>query len=255
VDFWVSILDGFLTDDKDFKKIRLQKILSEFFGVSRRKAEVLITEKKVVINGKTAELGDKADLKAKICVLGKQLNIDNRVQKRYIALYKTKGYITTTNDEKNRKTILDLVKFFKERLYPIGRLDKDSEGLILLTNDGEFANSVMHPSKKIKKTYEVVVNQRVSKKQLEGLKNPSTLLKQKLQKSQVCLAKNFLNKSKLIITLKEGKNRQIRRACEALNLKVLLLKRVSIGGLKLKNLKPGNFLELSYEKIKRLIEK
>ncbi|MDR1467353.1 MAG: rRNA pseudouridine synthase [Oscillospiraceae bacterium] len=226
------------------KKIRIQKILSEHSISSRRASETLIREGKVKVNGKIAKIGDKIDpVVDKLTVSGKILK--KTEDKVYVSLYKPKGYITTMRDDRGRKTVVDLVKRLKTRVYPVGRLDKDSEGLLILTNDGDFANFMMLPSKRVSKDYVVTVSPRVFEHQIKKLENPSKLLGVKLLPAKVLVVKNFNNGSVLNITLKEGKNRQIRKMCNALKLNVKKLKRVAIGGIKIGNLKPGEYKKIT----------
>lgn len=151
-------------------KIRLQKILSDNGIASRRKSEDLINSGHVKVNGHIAKIGDKADPKHDvITVNGKRLI--KKQQNIYIMLHKPRGYVTTMSDEQGRKCVADLIHGIKTRIYPIGRLDRNSEGLILLTNDGEFANAMMHPSKHVPKTYRVTVRQEPTDEQLEAMRN------------------------------------------------------------------------------------
>ncbi|MDR0404474.1 MAG: rRNA pseudouridine synthase [Oscillospiraceae bacterium] len=232
------------------KEIRIQKVLSEFSVSSRRGSEVLIREKKVKINGKIAKIGDKINPKVDIITVCERV-VDNKSPRIYIALYKPRGYVTTVRDEHGRKTVIDLVKNVGSRVYPVGRLDKDSEGLLILTNDGDFANFMMSPSKHVEKKYIVIVTPRVLDAQIENLKNPSALLHTKLSPVKVSLVENSRDSSILSLILTEGKNRQIRRMCAALNLQVKKLKRVAIGSIKIGNLKPGKYRKILPKKLSK----
>ena len=233
------------------KKIRIQKVIADRGFTSRRKAEELIKNGLVKVNGKVVNLGDKVLPNEKIYVNGKE--VINQDKKHYIMLNKPRGYVSTVSDELNRKCVLDLVSDVKERIYPIGRLDKDSEGLLLLTNDGNFMNSILHPSKHVEKVYKVTVKPKISEKQLTdlcvGVKIDGFLY----VPFKVNILKEKYDRSVLEITLKEGKNRQIRKMCEAVGLKVAKLKRVSIGGLKLGMLKIGEYRELTSEERKNIL--
>ena len=233
---------------KDNKE-RIQKILSDFGFTSRRKAEKLIEEGRVTLNGRKAKLGDKA-LKGKdiIKVDGEEIKgIDKN--KYYIMLYKPRGFLSAAVDDRGRKCVTDLVKDIKARLYPVGRLDKDSEGLLLMTNDGEFANAVMHPKNHIEKKYRVTVKPRASEEQLVKLSTCNMIDDESIMPAIVEVVKQTDDRSVLEIILKEGKNRQIRKMCEIANLKVSKLKRVAIGGIKLGMLQVGKYRDLTKNEI------
>lgn len=224
---------------------RVQKIISNSGYCSRRKAEVLIEQGKVKVNNKTISLGDKADKdKDFIEVEGKRLRKED---KRYIIFNKPKGYSTTLKDPKEKKLITEFIKT-KERVYPVGRLDKYSKGLLLLTNDGDFANKIMHPRYEIKKTYLVETRKPLSDDDLKKLRNGIIIEGKKTSKADVKkLEDNFFE-----ITIHEGRNRIIRKMIFALNNSVMELERVKIGKLELGNLNEGKFRELK-EKEKKLI--
>ena len=238
------------------KLVRVQKYLSSCGFTSRRSAEYLILNKKILINEKYAKLGDKIDPEKDIVKIGKTLIKDSTKNKKYyIALYKPKGYVTSMKDEFSRKCIADLVKNIKTRVYPIGRLDKNSEGLLLLTNDGNFANFVMHPSNNVEKKYIVTVSPIVDKVTLNRFLKGVTINKERLsvKKALLISKKKKANESILEITLTEGKNRHIRKMCGFFNLKVIKLKRVSIGPVKLYKLKPGEYRNLDMKEVNKLI--
>lgn len=230
------------------KKIRIQKIIADRGFTSRRKAEELIKNGEVKINGKIAVLGDKASNKDKILINGKEIKTNE--EKYYIMLNKPRGYISTVKDEHNRKCVLDIFKNINERIYPIGRLDKDSEGLLLLTNDGIFMNSVLHPSKHIEKVYRVTVKPKISEDQLTKLCVGVEIDGRLSVPFKVSIVKESADRSILEIILKEGRNRQIRKMCESIGLDVARLKRVAIGGLKLGMLKIGEYRDLTSEERK-----
>lgn len=232
---------------------RIQKIIADSGFCSRRKAEELIQSKAVKVNGHTATLGDKADpQKDLITVLGEKLKTDN-VNLRYIKLYKPRGYLVSMEDAHSDKLITDLIKNIPERVYPVGRLDKNSEGLIFLTNDGNFANNITHPKKHIAKTYRVTVPQKVTEEQL-ALMSAGVEIEENV--TTIPCVINVLTeepeRTVLEFIITEGKNRQIRKMCRAVGLKVSRLKRTSIGGVKLGMLKPGEYRDLTKEEISLL---
>ena len=233
------------------EKIRLQKFLSSNGIASRRSAEEMIISKKVFVNGKVAELGEKVDPLKDVVKIGKRVLKNKKVKKYYLALNKPRGYVTTMSDEFSRRCVADLTKSIDTRVFPIGRLDKDSEGLIFLTNDGEFANFVMHPSNEIEKKYVVTVTPQVDASILSILKKGVFFCGDKLSLKGVRIISEDAakNTSNLEIILSEGKNRHIRKMCAAVNLKVFKLKRIAIGNVGLKNLKSGKYRNLTEEEI------
>ena len=232
------------------KKVVLQKYISACGFGSRRKAEELIKSGRVKINGKVAELGMRADFVSdKVFIDGKK--IEPKIsQNYYIMLYKPRGYVTTMSDEKGRKCVADLVKDIPDRIYPVGRLDKDSEGLLIMTNDGDFANNLIHPSKNIWKKYRVTVRPGINEKQLTKLCVGIEIDSGVTQPAQVNVVIEEKERAVLEISIQEGKNRQIRKMCEAVGLEVARLKRVSIGLLKLGMLKPGKWRNLTEDELK-----
>lgn len=236
---------------KDNKE-RLQKFLSECSVASRRKAEELILEGKVKVNGKVATLGDKVDPKRdKVFVRGKRvIPVSNKV---YIMLHKPRGFVTTMNDELDRKCVNDLVKDVGVKVFPVGRLDKNSEGLLIMTNDGELANKLTHPSSHVNKTYRVTVGGSVDDEKLEKLSNGTIVLDEKpVLPCDVFVADRKTDRTVLIFIISEGRNRQIRRMCEAVKLDVLRLKRTEIAGVKLGMLPQGSWRPLNERELQRL---
>ncbi len=230
---------------------RLQKIISAHGAASRRAAEQLISEGKVTVNGKTATLGMTADdEKDTIIVCGKPLNL--RPEPVYIALNKPEGYVTTVSDEKGRKTVMDLLRDCPARVYPIGRLDLNSCGLLLLTNDGEFANMMMHPSHLKEKIYNVRVRGEVNDQISALLCAPMEIDGYIIKPVKVRILSRSDKAARLEFRLTEGRNRQIRKMCEKAGLKVQRLERVSYGGIKLGGLKPGDWRYLSDEELRCL---
>ena len=231
-------------------KERLQKILSGRGICSRRKAEELISAGRVSCNGITAQLGDAADPEVdEILVDGKPLPSQN--DSVYIMLNKPRGYVTTLSDEKGRPNAAQLIDC-GIRVYPVGRLDMDSEGLLLFTNDGEFANRLMHPKHEVDKTYRVLV-QGYSEENLERLKQPVELDGYLIRKPGVKLLRTRdKGQAQLLVTIHEGRNRQVRRMCDAAGMKVLRLQRICEGDLKLGNLEAGKWRYLTPEELASL---
>ncbi len=226
---------------------RLQKIISASGLASRREAERLISAGKVYVNGSVAQIGDRADPEIdEITVDGKLLPVS--AKKLYIALNKPCGYITTVHDDRGRKTIMELVKDIKERIYPVGRLDMDSSGLILLTNDGDFANKVMHPSSVKNKIYHVKVTGDVVKA-LPMLNSSMLIDGYRISPAKAVVLQDNGTSHVLEITIHEGRNRQIRKMCDIAGLKVRSLNRVSIGEVSLGELKAGAWRYLTTEEI------
>lgn len=232
-------------------KIRLQKHLAECGVASRRKAEELIEAGKVKINGHIAELGAKVDPKRdKVTVRGKAVVPVN--EKVYIMLNKPRGFVTTMSDELGRKTVSDLVADAGNRIFPVGRLDRDSEGLLIMTNDGDFANKLTHPSSHVNKTYRVTVKGVAEEEQLLKMKEGIVLDGRKTLPCDCFVAERKPDRTVLIFVLSEGRNRQIRRMCEEVGLEVLRLKRTEIAGVKLGMLPQGKWRPLNEREMRRL---
>lgn len=230
---------------------RLQKVIANSGYCSRRKAEELICNGEVKLNGKiVTELGTCVDKSDAITVSGKSLTYE---QKEYILLNKPRGVITSTNDEKGRKTVLDLIDTDK-RLYPVGRLDYDTTGALLLTNDGELANLLMHPKNNIEKLYIAKVNGFVDKDSLIKLAKGVYIDNFKTSKAKVRLKKydKKTNTSIVEIIIHEGKNHQVKKMFEAVGYEVLKLKRERISFLTIDALKSGEYRYLSLKEVKKL---
>ena len=228
---------------------RLQKIIAEAGLMSRRAAEKLISEGKVLVNGVPASLGDKADRDTdRILVNGKELPAPEE-QKTYIMLNKPKGYVTTMKDEKGRKDVSMLVEELGIRLFPVGRLDINSEGLLIMTNDGEFANRLMHPANNILKTYKVYVSSPELNRGIERLKEPFILDGIQVQAKNVSVQRKEENRASVLVTIGEGKNREIRRMCQEAGLKVTGLIRIREGSLELGSLKSGDWRFLTRKEV------
>lgn len=232
-------------------KERLQKIISASGLMSRRAAEELIAAGKVSVNGVTAALGDKVEAGVdKILVDGKAL--PSAGEKLYIMLNKPRGYVTTLSDEKGRKNVTELIKELGTRLYPVGRLDMYSEGLLLMTNDGDFANLLMHPSHEIDKCYHTWVKGEDMGWAVELLRCPMEIDGYVTSPAEVDILELKGEEALLAITIHEGRNRQVRKMCEAAGLKVTRLMRVSEGGVELGTLKSGKWRRLTEEELDML---
>ena len=234
-------------------KIRLQKFLSEAGVASRRKAEEMIRNGSVKVNGVTAQIGDSVDPKRDtVTVKGKKVRKESNM--RYILLNKPRGYVTTTDDELGRKCVLELVRDVKERVYPVGRLDRVSEGALILTNDGAFANAMMHPSRHVPKTYKVTVRPDVTAEKVALLSTGIELDGRMTAPADVWVISRDEGRAVLEIVLYEGRNRQIRRMCEAVDLEVARLRRVSIGSVKLGMLQTGEWRDLTPAEVESLFK-
>ncbi len=233
------------------QEIRLQKFLADCGVASRRKAEEMIESGAVRVNGQTVPLGTKINPDAdKVTVHGKRV-----VQKKgntYVMLHKPRGFVTTMNDEMGRKCVAELVENVEARVYPIGRLDRDSEGLLLMTDDGAFAQMLMHPSRHIGKTYRVTVRPSINEDQITALSTGMMIEGYRTAPADVRIVTREPERVVLEIVLYEGRNRQIRKMCEALGLEVARLKRTAIGNVKLGMLKPGDWRMLSEKEVASL---
>ena len=221
---------------------------------SRRKSEELILAGKVKVNGHVAQIGMKINPRKDLVTVGKQklTNVKNR-KMVYIMLNKPRGYVTTVSDELGRKTVMDLLPDFGVRIYPVGRLDKESEGLLLLTNDGSFTNCMTHPSHEYAKVYRVTVRPAVDDNILYNLRNGIEIDGRVTAPCEVTVLTEEENRVVLEFVLHEGRNRQIRKMCESQGLEVARLKRISIGPIKLGMLKQGDYRELSEQDVKKLL--
>lgn len=232
--------------------IRLQKFISQCGIASRRKAEEMILNGSVKVNGKTAVLGDKVTAEDKVFLKGKRI-VMPKTKFRYIMLNKPRGFITTMNDDRGRKCVAQLVSNVGERVYPIGRLDKDSEGMLVFTNDGEFANKVMHPKNGVYKIYRVTVRPTIDEEQLIKLETGVEIDGKKTAPAIVHVIHKEQGRVVLEMILHEGKNREIRKMCEAVGLEVARLKRTQIGGVKMGMLKQGDWRDLTENEVKKLL--
>lgn len=229
---------------------RLQKILSARGVASRRKAEEMIQAGLVTVNGVVAVLGQTADPEVDEIRINGQL-LPEVQEFVYIMLNKPRGYVTTLSDEKGRPNAAQLVADCGVRVYPVGRLDMDSEGLLLFTNDGSFANALMHPRHEVKKTYDTWVTGYAPGAEVR-LSKPVTLDGYTIRPPQVKLIRAEGNKAKFRITIHEGRNRQVRRMCEIAGMTVTRLRRIREGSLQLGDLPLGKWRSLTTEEIAAL---
>lgn len=234
---------------------RLQKLLSSAGVTSRREAERWITDGRVTVNGTVATLGDKADLNQDaVCVDGKPLV--KTEQRTYIMLHKPRGFVTTLSDDQGRKTVADLVADCGVRLWPVGRLDLNSEGLLLLTDDGEFTHKILHPSHEVEKEYLVWVSGEPKALEccVERLSEPMILDGDRVTAVKVKSLRREADRAQILVTIRQGKNRQVRRMCNQAGLSVARLKRVREGNLVLdKDLAPGAWRPLTQQEVKSLL--
>ncbi len=231
---------------------RIQKIIASRGITSRRKAEELISAGRVTCNGRVCLLGESADPDLDTILLdGKPLPSGGEYT--YMILNKPRGYVTTLSDEKGRKDITLLIADCGQRVYPVGRLDMDSEGLLLLTNDGDFANKLMHPKHEVNKTYRVYVKQ-YSREGLERLRKPVTLDGYTIKKPDVKLiSADADGKARLEVVIHEGRNRQVRRMCDLAGMPVERLIRIAEGAVQLGDLPQGKWRYLTDKEVKQLI--
>ena len=238
------------------ENVRLQKYMAECGVASRRKCEEIILSGEVYVNGESVqELGTKIDPeKDEAIYKGKKISVPNN--KVYILLNKPIGYVTTASDQFHRDTVLDLVKV-KERVVPVGRLDMYTSGALILTNDGEFVNIITHPSHEIEKTYTVTVIGIVTKEEVQKLEEGVVIdgeYTTKPAKVKILRTDTETNRSRLEIKIHEGKNRQVRKMCEAINKKVVALHRTKIGNIQVKDLKIGTWRYLTNKEIENLLK-
>ena len=230
---------------------RLQKIIAASGLMSRRSAEELIAAGKVRVNGAVASLGDRADAaRDRITVDGKSLAPPE--EKVYIMLNKPRGYVTTLKDEKGRRTVAELVSELGVRLYPVGRLDMNSEGLLIMTNDGELAERMMHPRGGVEKCYRTTVTGEDVPAAAEKMKESMLIDGYRTRGARVEIERLTDEGGVLLVTIGEGRNRQVRKMCEQVGLRVTRLCRISEGELRLGDLRTGRWRELTRAEIARL---
>ncbi len=234
------------------EKIRLQKFIADCGVMSRRAAEKAIEAGEVLVNGVVAVIGDKIDpIKDKILCKGAPVGKHRSFRYTYVMLNKPTGYVTTMNDEKGRKTVAELVSEVPNRIYPVGRLDMNSEGLLIMTNDGELTNALTHPRHLIPKIYNVKVEGDITRAKVTELACLTEIDGVKIMPVQCGIIRHNEKTSVIEMILYEGKNRQIRRMCEAVGLNVKGLKRVALGELLL-DVKPGTWRYLTLDEVKAL---
>ncbi|MBE5730609.1 MAG: rRNA pseudouridine synthase [Clostridiales bacterium] len=231
--------------------MRINKYLAECGLASRRKCEAFVTEGRVKVNGKlVTSLATEVDSRDTVTVDGEKVQpIKKHV---YLIMNKPKGYVCTASDEFGRKTVLDLIKDKKERIFPVGRLDYDTEGLLLLTTDGDLANRLTHPRNEITKTYSAKVEGEVDEELIERLRGGVILDGVKTKKCKIKLVEFKDGLSRFEVVISEGRNRQVRRMFESINKEVVFLKRVAIGDLKLSGLNRGEYRALTPEEVNYL---
>lgn len=232
---------------------RLQKIISASGLMSRRAAEERIAQGRVTVNGRTAVLGERADADHdEIHVDGKPL--PQAAAKRYVMLNKPRGYVTSLRDEQGRRDVTELLRDIPERVYPVGRLDMDSEGLLLLTNDGEFANRLMHPSHEVDKCYRTWVQGEAAETRADLLRQPMLIDGYRIAPAEVSVRETIPDGAVFDITIHEGRNRQVRKMCELAGLRVTRLVRIREGSLTLGELPRGQWRDLSDDEVRSLME-
>ena len=237
------------------KLIRLQKFIADCGITSRRKAELLITEGKVTLNGKkVTELGTKVDPKKDAVSVDGQFIDQKSIQKIYLVMNKPRGCVTTLNDPEERPTVMNYCQEISERIYPVGRLDYLSEGLLILTNDGELANNIIHPSREVVKVYEVKIFGVINNELLDRLRNGVSYENRILKPLSVRVIGQLQNKTWLEFRLQDGKNREIRRICEECDLTVDKLKRVAIGNLSVDGIRPGSYRMYTKKELLKAVE-
>ena len=227
---------------------RLQKILSQAGVASRRASEQLMLEGRVSVNGQTIrELGTKADpSRDDIRVDGRRVKVAER--HRYLLLNKPRGYVTTRSDPQRRPTVIDLLRGVREYVYPVGRLDFDSEGLLLLTNDGDLAARLTHPRHGVARVYDVRVLGEPDRHDVERLEKGMTIDDRRTGPAEV----HVVGPAHLVVTIREGRNRQVRRMCDAIGHPVTQLRRIAIGPIRDAKLKPGEWRDLTEDEVRRL---
>ena len=236
--------------NKRVNLVRLQKYIADCGITSRRKAEELIATGRVRVNGSPlTEMGIKVDPRHDLVEVDGQSIDHQSVNPIYLLLNKPRGYVTTLSDPEGRQTMMELCKEVSERIYPVGRLDYLSEGLLIMTNDGEVANMLMHPSFCVTKVYEVKVFGAVTPTILKQLRNGVQLREGMVKPKSVRVIKQLPTKTWLEFRLGEGRNREIRRLCEACSLTVDKLRRVAIGNLSIDHLAPGRYIFMSKKEL------
>ncbi|HOV31844.1 MAG TPA: pseudouridine synthase [Candidatus Hydrogenedens sp.] len=237
--------------------VRLQKYLAECGLGSLRAIERFIREGRITVNGLPAILGQKINPETDKILIDTKPIVLKIPEKVYILLNKPKGYVTTTSDELGRPTVIDLVKKVKARVFPVGRLDLDVEGAILLTNDGELANKLLHPSSEVPKIYIAIVRGFITTIAVKSLREGVNLDDGKTSHAEVKVLSSSLNSSKIQLTIHEGKKREVKRMCDAVGFPLISLRRISFAGISLGGLPIGKWRYLTPEEVsslKKLVE-
>lgn len=234
--------------------MRLQKYMASCGVASRRKSEELIAEGKVRVNGNTVtELGFKVEDGDIVEYDGKRIVPEE--EKVYIVLNKPSGYVTTADDQFGRKTVLDLVEGVEERIYPVGRLDYDTTGLLILTNDGDFTNKMTHPSYKINKKYIAKVKGIPTEQEMKRFRDGLKIEDYTTAKAKIKLLRQFSDESLVEIEIREGRNRQVRKMCEAIDHPVKSLRRTQVGSLRLGDIQEGEWRYMTDSELEKLAER
>ena len=233
-------------------KIRLQKFMADCGIASRRKCEEMIADGLVTVNGSKASVGDKIDPKHdRVSVRGRKIAV--KTELRYIMLHKPRGFITTMQDEQGRHCVAELVQDVGVRLYPVGRLDRESEGLLLMTNDGAFSNALTHPTRHVPKYYRVTIRPGITDEQLAAFEYGIELDGRRTAPAGIRVLEKQEGRTVVEVTLYEGRNRQIRRMFEALGIEVARLKRTAVGSVKLGMLPQGKWRDLTADEVRKLM--
>lgn len=235
-------------------EVRIQKIIADSGVCSRRKAEELIEEGRVKVNGHPAIIGQKLDpMKDLITIDGERIYVEKKKEHLYLMMNKPRGYITSMSDDHGRRCVTELLPDdLPARVFPVGRLDLNSEGLLLFTSDGKFANDMMHPSRKVTKTYRVTVRPDITDEQAAKLASGVYIDGRITAPAEVRVLTKEPNRVVCEIVIHEGRNRQVRKMCEAVGLEVARLRRTAIGPVRLGMLKPGTVRELTKEELRAI---
>lgn len=232
--------------------VRLQKFMADNGVDSRRKCEEMIELGFVKVNGVTANIGDKVDPKRdKVTVRGKKIAVQDNL--RYIVLHKPRGYITTMQDEQGRKCVAELIKDVGVRVYPVGRLDRESEGMLLMTNDGAFSNAMTHPTRHVPKTYRVTIRPKITDEQITAFQDGIEIDGRMTAPASLRVIDKSEGRVVVEVIIYEGRNRQIRRMFEELGIEVARLKRTAVGSIKLGMLPQGKWRDLDEEEVRKLM--
>lgn len=235
---------------KEMEGIRIQKIIAESGFCSRRKAETLIEQKRVKVNGHIATIGQKINPRNDLITIdGERIYVELKKTHLYLMMNKPRGYLTAMSDDRGRRCVVDLLPGTNQRVFPVGRLDLNSEGLLLFTSDGEFSNQLMHPRHQITKVYRVTVRPDITDEQAVKLSEGVYIDGRKTAPAEVRVLSKEPNRVVVEIVIREGRNRQVRKMCEAVGLEVARLKRTAIGPIRLGMLKPGAVRELTKEEL------